>query len=65
MATYEEKQKALKKLQPRMYYIHGIFNFKTKELVFVSLDEDEVTLRFDLEGYDTDYDVVRFPITIH
>lgn len=65
MATKRQKRQALKQLQTRIYKIYGIFNFKTKELVSVGLSQDEVELRFDLEDYDENYDVVSFDIAIH
>lgn len=65
MTTKQEKQQTLNKLRPKVYQIYGIFNFKTKELVFISLDEEEVELKFDLEDYNDDYDIVKFPVAIH
>ena len=66
MITPKEKQQTLNQLRPKFYQIYGIFNFKSKELVFVSLDLDEVELEFNLEGYDDgeDCDVVKFRIAI-
>ena len=65
MATQRQKRQTLKELKPRIYKIYGIFNFKTKELVSVGLNQEEVELRFDLEDYDENYDVVSFDIAIH
>lgn len=65
MDTKRQKRQALKKLQPRIYKIYGIFNFKTKELVSVGLSQEEIELRFDLEDYDENYDVVSFDVAIN
>lgn len=64
MSKQEEKQKALKKLQPKVYRIYGIFNFKTKKLVCVSLDQDELELKFEIENYNDDYDIVSFDVAL-
>ncbi len=65
MATEKEKQQTLKKLRPQLYQIYGIFNFKTRELLCVSLDEAEIELRFELDDCGEDCDIVKFTTMIH
>jgi hypothetical protein len=60
-----EKQKILKKLRPKTYQIYGIFDFNAKELVYVSLDYDEVELRFEMEGRGEGYDIIQFDVMVH
>ena len=54
MSNDKEKKQQLKELKPRKYRIYGIFNFKTRKLVYVDLDMEKVEFEFDLEGYDED-----------
>ena len=58
MDPNQNKKAILKKLQPEVYLIYGIFDFKNKKLIYVSLDEEEVDLKFELEDYDEYYDIV-------
>jgi hypothetical protein len=59
------KQQVLKKLRPKTYQIYGIFDFNTKELVYVSLDYEEVELQFELENYGEGYDIIKFAVMVH
>ena len=66
MDNKQRKQSVLKELQPEVYLIYGIFDFKRKKLVYVSLDEEEVELKFDVEDYDEDdYDVITVKIMVN
>ena len=60
-----DKDQILKKLQPKLYQIYGIFDFKTKELTYVSLDYDEVELQFELGDYGEDADIICFTTMVH
>ena len=60
-----DKQDALKKLRPKIYYIYGIFDFTKRELIYVSLDEEEVELQFDLGNYGEDFDIVCFKTMVN
>ena len=62
-----DKDQILKQLQPKTYQIYGIFNFKTKELTYVSLDYDEVELQFELalDEYGEDVDIIRFTMMVN
>ena len=65
MDPVQIKQTILKKLQPEVYLIHGIFDFKNKKLIYVSLDEEEVELKYELEDYnDEDYDTITVGIMV-
>lgn len=64
MDPIQNKKNILKKLQPAVYLIHGIFDFKNKKLVYVSLDPEEVDLKFDLENYDDNYDLIEINIAL-
>ena len=55
-----DKDQVLKKLRPKLYQIYGIFDFKTKELIYVSLDYDEVELQFEMDDYGEDADIICF-----
>jgi len=66
MSDKQKKDLVLKALQPTVYVIHGIFDFKNKQLVYVSLDEEEVELKFEVEGYDPDqYDFIAVKIMLN
>lgn len=61
----QSKSEVLKKLKLSTYRIYGIFDFKTKTLVYIHLDSEQVELEFDLEGYDEErYDVVSFDLAL-
>ena len=62
-----DKDQILNQLQPKTYQIYGIFNFKTRELTYVSLDYDEVELQFELElgEYGEDADIIRFTVMVN
>ena len=60
----DSKQKVLNQLRPKPYIIYGIFDFREKRLIYVSLDLEEVELQFDLEDYDENYDVISFNMLI-
>ena len=65
MNPIRSKKTILKKLQPEVYQIYGIFDFKNKKLIYVSLDEEEVELKFELEDYnDDDYDIITVSIMV-
>jgi hypothetical protein len=45
--------------------IFGIFSFAEEQLIYVSLDEEDVWFEFDFNMYDEDnYTVVKLPITL-
>ena len=60
-----DKDQILKKLRPRTYQIYGIFDFKTKELTYVSLDYDEVELQFEMGDYGDEADIICFTTMVH
>jgi hypothetical protein len=61
MNPHRKKKTILNKLHPEVYLIYGIFDFKRKKLIYVSLEEEDVELKFDLEDYDDkDYDIITF-----
>lgn len=61
----KSKKAILKKLQSKVYLIYGIFDFKNEELIYISLDEADVELKFDLEGYDDeDFGVITVKIMV-
>jgi hypothetical protein len=64
MDPIQNKKTILEKLQPKVYPIYGIFDFKNKKLVYVSLDEEEVDFKFELEYYDDDYDIITVSIMV-
>jgi len=65
MMSMTLKEKTLSKLKPEVYLIHGIFDFKNKKLIYVSLDEEEVELKYELEDYnDEDYDTITVGIMV-
>ncbi len=65
MSDKDKKEFVLKALQPTVYVIHGIFDFKNKQLVYVSLDEEDVELKYDVEGYDPgQYDFIAVKIML-
>lgn len=61
----EDKRKYLKKLKPKKYRIYGIFDFKSRKLIYINMNKEDIIFEFDLEGYDSDeFDIVSFEITI-
>jgi hypothetical protein len=45
--------------------IYGIFNIKTKELIMVHLDINEVTFEFDIQMYDVEiYKIIKLLVKI-
>ena len=38
--------------KPKIYQIYGIFNFKKKKMLYVSLDLEQTELEFGLGDYD-------------
>jgi len=65
MDSKKKKKTILKKLQPEVYQIYGIFDFKNRKLIYVSLNEEDVELNFEMEGYDTnDYDIIAVGIMV-
>ena len=66
MDNKQKKASVLKKLQPEVYLIYGIFDFKRQKLIYVSLDKEEVELKFDVEDYDEDdYDIITVKIMVN
>lgn len=65
MDNQNAKKQILKKLQPKVYQIYGIFDFKTKELIYVSLDYDEVELQFEMGDYGEEADIICFTTMVH
>ena len=60
-----KKEHQLHNLNPKMYLIYGIFNFKLGQLVYVDLDFEKITFEFDLEGYDPkEFDIVSFKVLL-
>ncbi|HOT88294.1 MAG TPA: hypothetical protein PLC59_00225 [Bacteroidales bacterium] len=55
----------LKKLHPKIYQIYGIFNFKTEELIYVSLNYDDVEIQFELGNYGEEFDIVCFETAVY
>jgi len=65
MKPSKNKKTVLKKLRPSVYLIYGIFDFKNEKLIYVSLDQEEVELKFELEDYsDEDYDIITVKIMV-
>ena len=64
MDPSKRKKQTLDHLEPEVYLIYGIFDFKNKKLIYVSLDEEEVELKFELEDYDEDYDIITVSIMV-
>lgn len=65
MKPQKNKKTILKKLRPEVYLIYGIFDFKNKKLIYVSLDQEEVELKFELEDYsEDDYDIINVKLMI-
>lgn len=60
-----DKDQILKKLRPKTYQIYGIFDFQTKELIYVSLDYDEVELQFEMGDYGEAADIICFTTMVH
>lgn len=61
----KNKKKVLEKIKPKDYRIYGIFDFETKSLVYVHLNEDQVDLEYELSGYDDSrYDIVEFDVRL-
>jgi hypothetical protein len=47
----------------KKYQIHGIFNFKTKKLLYVNLDLDQTELEYGLGDYnETVCDIISFEV---
>ena len=66
MDDKHKKQSVLKQLQPEVYLIYGIFDFKRKKLVYVSLDAEEVDLKFDVEDYnEAEFDTITVKIMVN
>lgn len=59
------KEKLLRELNPKVYQIYGIFDFKTEELIYVSLDYDEVELQFEMGDYGEDADIICFTVIVN
>ncbi len=60
----KKKDKRLKNLKPKQYCLYGIFNFKTSNLIYVSMDEESAEMAFDLNNYDADHDIVSFKVLL-
>ena len=60
----KKKIQKLKNLKPRQYRLYGIFNFKTNELIYVSIDEESAEMAFDLNNYNADHDIVSFEVLL-
>ncbi len=45
--------------------IYGIFNLKTKELLMVHLDIDEITFEYDIKMYDANtYKIIKLLVRL-
>lgn len=66
MAKSRKPKKASNKnLKFKEYRIYGIFNFKTKQLLYVNVDLDQTELEFGLGDYDeTVCDVISFDVVL-
>ena len=64
MDDEKSKDKILKKLQPHTYQIYGIFDFRSKELIYVNLDYEDVELQFELAGYGDGFDIIKFSVVV-
>lgn len=54
-----------KKLKLKKYRIYGIFNFKTKQLLYVNLDLEQLELEYGLGDYDEKIcDIVSFEVVL-
>lgn len=61
----KNKKKVLAEIKPKDYRIYGIFDFEKKVLVYVHLNEEQVDLEYELEGYtDARYDIVEFDVRL-
>ena len=57
------KKTSDKNLKFKEYRIYGIFNFKSKKLLYVNVDLDQTELEFGLGDYDeTVCDVISFDV---
>lgn len=62
----DSKQTVLNKLRPKTYLIYGIFDFREERLVYVSLDQEEAELHYDLEDYDElVFDLIAFKVVVY
>lgn len=63
--TRKPKKASDKKLKFNEYRIYGIFNFKTKQLLYVNLDLEQAELEFGLGDYDdTICDIISFEVIL-
>ena len=60
----KKKEHILKELRPKTYHIYGIFDFTAKNLVYVSMDYEEVELQFELADYDEGFDIIQFNVMV-
>lgn len=59
------KKSSDKTLKLKEYRIYGIFNFKTKKLLYVNLDLDQTELEYGLGDYDEDTcDIISFEVIL-
>jgi hypothetical protein len=59
------KDKRMVKVKPKRYRIYGIFNFKTRKLVYVSLSLDLVEFEFGLGEYGENCGTVSTDIILY
>lgn len=61
----KNKKSKLKKVIPKKYRIYGIFDFKSEKLIDVSMDKEELELKFDIDGLDDNqFGVVLFDVIL-
>jgi len=65
MNNKSKKREQLNKLKPKTYRIYGIFNFKTNNLVYVSMTQELAETEFDFSDFDpNDFDIVSFNVSL-
>jgi hypothetical protein len=54
-----------RRAKSKSYHIYGIFDYKTNTLLSVSLNQEEIELEYDLEGYDEErFDIIGFEVAL-
>lgn len=60
-----KKQPPRQQRKPKKYQIYGIFNFKTKRLIYVNMDLEQIELEYGLGDYDEEScDIVSFEVAL-
>lgn len=59
------KKTSDKNLEFKEYRIYGIFNFKSKKLLYVNIDLEQTELEFGLGDYDDEIcDIISFEVIL-